>query len=123
MQRMQAVLPIQEILQKVFEEISGKNLKQFFDQWLYTTGQPQLDITWSYDATGKYINVDIKQQQKNIFNFPLSLKINSSGSGKKEKVFVDKTVSSFKIKADQKPTSIIVDPDTELLMQSSIKEK
>ena len=110
-------------LQKVFEEISGKSLKQFFDQWLYITGQPQLDITWSYDATGKYINVDIKQQQKNIFNFPLSLKINSSGSGKKEKVFVDKTVSFFKIKADQKPTSIIVDPDTELLMQSSIKEK
>jgi aminopeptidase N len=110
-------------LQKVFEDVSGKNLKQFFDQWLYTTGQPQLDITWSYDATGKFINVNIKQQQKNIFNFPLSLKINSSRAGKKEKVFVDKAVSSFKIKADQKPTSIIVDPDTELLMQSSIKEK
>jgi aminopeptidase N len=110
-------------LQKVFEDVSGKNLKQFFNQWLYTTGQPQLDITWSYDATGKFINVNIKQQQKNIFNFPLSLKINSSRAGKKEKVFVDKAVSSFKIKADQKPTSIIVDPDTELLMQSSIKEK
>jgi len=110
-------------LQKVFEDVSGKNLKQFFEQWLYTTGQPQLDITWSYDATGKFINVDIKQQQKNIFNFPLSLKINSSGAGKKEKVFVDKTASSFKIKAGEKPKSIIVDPDTELLMQSSIKEK
>jgi aminopeptidase N len=110
-------------LQKIFEEVSGKNLKQFFDQWLYTTGQPQLDITWSYDATGKFINIDITQQQKNIFDFPLSLKINSSGAGKNEKIFVDKVVSSFKIKVNQKPTSIIVDPDTELLMQSSIKEK
>ena len=110
-------------LQKVFEEVSGKNLKQFFDQWLYTTGQPQLDITWSYDATGKFINVEIKQQQKNIFVFPLSLKINSPGDGKKEKIFVDKAVSSFKIKYDQKPSSIIVDPDTELLMSNTIREK
>ena len=37
-------------LQKVFEKVSGKNLKQFFNQWLYTTGQPELEITWRYDA-------------------------------------------------------------------------
>ncbi len=110
-------------LQKAFEDVSGKNLKQFFDQWLYTTGQPQLDITWSYDATGKFINVDIKQQQKNIFKFPLTFKINTSSGSKKEKVDVNNTVSYFKIKVDQKPTSIIADPGTELLMKSSIKEK
>ena len=110
-------------LQKVFEEVSGKNLNQFFDQWLYTTGQPDLDITWQYDAIGKFVNVDVKQQQKNAFNFPLSLKINSSRTGKKEKIFVKEAAASFKIKVDQKPTSIIVDPDTELLMKSSIKEK
>jgi len=110
-------------LQKVFEEVSGKSLKQFFDQWLYTTGQPELDITWKYDAAGKFITVDVKQQQKDVFNFPLSLKINSSGTSKKEKVYVKDAMTSFKIKSDQKPTSIIVDPDTELLMKSSIKEK
>ncbi|HEU5167634.1 MAG TPA: M1 family metallopeptidase [Chitinophagaceae bacterium] len=110
-------------LQKVFEEVSGKNLNQFFDQWLYTAGQPDLDITWQYDAIGKFVNVDVKQQQKNAFNFPLSLKINSSGTGKKEKIFVKEAAASFKIKVDQKPTAIILDPDTELLMKSSIKEK
>jgi aminopeptidase N len=109
-------------LQKVFEEVSGKDLKQFFDQWLYTTGQPDLDITWKYDAIGKFVTVDVKQQQKNAFKFPLSLKINSPGTGKKEKVFVKDATASFKIKVDQKPTSITVDPDTELLMKSSIKE-
>jgi len=110
-------------LQKVFEEVSGKSLKQFFDQWLYTTGQPELDITWKYDAAGKFIAVDVKQQQKDVFNFPLSLKINSSGTSKKETVNIKDAMTSFKIKSDQKPTSIIVDPDTELLMKSSIKEK
>jgi aminopeptidase N len=109
-------------LQKVFEGVSGKDLKQFFDQWLYTTGQPDLEITWTYDADRSLI-IDIKQLQPNVFKFPLSFKINTSSGSKKEKVFVDKAISSFKIKQDQKPTSIIADPDTELLFKSSIKEK
>jgi aminopeptidase N len=109
-------------LQKVFEDVSGKNLKQFFDQWLYTTGQPDLEITWKYDAD-KMLIIDIKQLQPTIFKFPLAFKINTSSGSKKEKVFVDKDVSSYKIKQEQKPLSIIVDPATELLMQSSIKGK
>jgi len=109
-------------LQKVFEDVSGKNLKQFFDQWLYTTGQPELEIIWSYDAD-KSLIIDIKQLQKNVFKFPLTFKINTSTGSKNEKVFVDKTVSSFKIKQDQKPVSISVDPDTQLLMSNTIKEK
>jgi len=109
-------------LQKVFEDVSGKNLKQFFDQWLYTTGQPELEIIWSYDAD-KSLIINIKQLQKNIFKFPLAFKINTSTGSKNEKVFVDKAVSSFKIKQDQKPVSIIVDPDTELLMSNTIKVK
>ena len=110
-------------LQKVFEEVSGKNLKQFFDQWLYTSGQPELDITWRYDAKEKFLYFDVKQLHKDLFKFPLALRINASSGSKKEKVFVDKVVFSYKIKQDQKPASIIVDPDTELLMSNTIKEK
>jgi len=109
-------------LQKVFEGVSGKDLKQFFDQWLYTSGQPDLEITWRYDVDRSVI-IDIKQLQKNVFKFSLAFKINTSSGSKKEKVLVDKAVSSFKIKQDQRPTSIIVDPDTQLLFKSSIKEK
>jgi len=65
--------------------------------------------------------IDVKQLQKNVFQFPLQIKINSSG--KKEKIFIDKTAVSFKIKTDQKPTSVVIDPDTELLMNSTVKEK
>ena len=108
-------------LQKVFEDVSGKDLKQFFDQWLYTTGQPDLEIKWNYYADRSLI-IDVKQLQKDVFRFPLAFKINTATGSKKEIVLVDKAVSSFKIKHEQKPTSITVDPDTDLLMKSSIKE-
>lgn len=106
-------------LQKVFEEISGKDLKQFFDQWLYTPGQPELAITWSYDASGKFISIDIKQLMEKAFSFHLSFKIGD----KKEKVMVKDGVASYKIKTDKKPATFTVDPDTELLMKATIKEK
>jgi aminopeptidase N len=110
-------------LQKVFENVSGKNLKQFFDQWLYTPGQPQLELTWRYNAAEKNLYIEGKQLQKNVFHFPLLLKINNSSKGGKEKVNVNSATFSFKIKSDHKPTSITIDPDTELLMSSTIKEK
>lgn len=110
-------------LQKIFENVSGKDLKQFFDQWLYTPGQPELDITWRYVAKESSLYLDIKQLQATAFKFPLVLKINTSSGSKKEKVFVDKIDSSFKIKQSEKPVSIVIDPDTELLMRGVIKEK
>jgi aminopeptidase N len=111
-------------LQKIFEEVSGKDLKRFFDQWLYTDGQPELDIKWSYDAGEKSVSIDVKQNEKNSFQFPLSLKLKyPNGAGKTEKVFVKTSATSFKIKADQKPVLIIIDPDTQLLANFTIKEK
>ena len=111
-------------LQKIFEEISGKDLKQFFDQWLYTTGQPELDIKWSYDAAAKMISLDVKQLQKNAFQFPLSLKLKyASGNSKTEKIFVNKNTTSFKVKTDQKPLSVIADAEIELLANFIVKEK
>jgi aminopeptidase N len=110
-------------LQKVFEEVSGVDLKQFFDQWLYTTGQPDVEITWKHDVADKSLMLEVKQLQKNVFKFPLTFKINTSSGSKKEKVFVDQAITSLKIKQGDKPLSIIVDPDTELLIKSSITEK
>lgn len=110
-------------LQKVFETVSGNDLSQFFDQWLYTAGQPQLDITWRYNAAEKLLYIEGKQLQRNIFHFPLLLKINNSAGGANEKVNVNSASFSFRIKSDGKPASITVDPGTELLMSSTIKEK
>lgn len=110
-------------LQKIFENVSGKDLNTFFDQWLYTAGQPDLDINWKYDAASKTLQLDIKQLQQKSFQFPLVLNIGNGSNNKKERIFIDKPSATFKIRANQKPTSISVDPDTELLMSSTIKEK
>jgi len=113
-----------EDLQKVFEEVSGNKLSQFFKQWLYTTGQPDLSIQWNYNSQSKEVIVTINQQQSAEFNFPLEISLKYAlGKSEIQKVYIDKKSKIFTFKTNEKPASVIVDPDTELLMQSSIKEK
>ena len=37
-------------LLKVFEEVSGREMTSFFDQWIYREGHPKLEIEYSLDS-------------------------------------------------------------------------
>jgi aminopeptidase N len=59
---------------KVFEEVSGISLQQFFDQWLYRAGHPELDIELSIESEGEEsnkVNIRIIQTDEDeAFLFP-----------------------------------------------------
>ena len=40
-------------LRKVLEEVSGGSLQQFFNQWLYRAGHPELEIEYSLVEKGR----------------------------------------------------------------------
>ena len=50
-------------LRLAFEEVTGKDLNWFFNEWYYGNGHPKLDINYDYDAAGKTAKVFIKQTQ------------------------------------------------------------
>jgi aminopeptidase N len=112
-----------EDLQKVFEDISGKNLKQFFTQWLYTPGQPELKLNWEYNKTSKTLKATVQQMQKKLFEFPLEIKI-IYGDGKflYKQINISGQSTSFSLSANQKPTTLILDPDVQLLFEESNKK-
>jgi len=112
-----------EDLQKVFEDISGKNLKQFFTQWLYTPGQPELKLNWEYNKTSKTLKATVLQMQKQLFEFPLGIKIIfSDGKFLYKQMSISGQSTSFSVSANQKPTALILDPDVQLLFEESIKK-
>lgn len=47
----------------ILEDISGKNLHRFFDQWIYGSGHPRLDIEFylEQDMIKKKIRIKISQ--------------------------------------------------------------
>jgi aminopeptidase N len=111
-------------LRKVAEEVTGEKFGQFFKQWLFTPGQPNLEISWNYLEADKHYYITIKQLQKEIFNFPISLLVNfANGQRKIYDIGVLEPVKDFKIKSDSRIVSIIPDPETKLLANFTVKEK
>jgi aminopeptidase N len=110
-------------LQKVFENVSGKSLQQFFKQWLFTPENPSLDISWSYDAKNQKVNLHIRQLQNSLFQFPLSFSF-SLPSNKKaiHHTIIDKREMDVSFPANSKPSIVIADPSTSLLFEAKISE-
>ena len=86
-------------LQKICEDVYREDLQQFFKQWLYTAGHPELEIQFSLieekNNEGNQIikiKIKIKQIQKEgfEFNFPLEVRIVCSKKNDDEdKIIID----------------------------------
>jgi len=105
-------------LQKIMEQASGKDLKQFFNQWLYTPGHPDLAISWKYNAAKGTVDLTITQKQDFLFDVLLDLQIGKQADTVHLK---DKTTTAqFKVPA--KPVDIKADPNVKLLASFEVTE-
>ncbi len=50
-------------LRRICEEVSGRDLGVFFDQWLYRSGHPVLAASWSWDRELGQVEIEIEQTQ------------------------------------------------------------
>ena len=104
-------------LKKVFEKVSHQNLDTFFDQWLYTPGQPKLHIDWQYNKLKKTIDISINQQQQQLFYFPVTI-LFSNGEKRFTKSFnITDKKENFSIPVSFEPLKMTVDPDVNLLFE------
>ncbi len=104
-------------LRLAFEEVSGKDLNWFFDQWYFNNGHPKLDIKYVYSEEAKIVNVQIEQTQENLFQFPLAIEVFEGEIPKRYEVWVDEKSKSFSFKYTSKPDLINVDADRILLAE------
>ncbi len=104
-------------LRHVLEDVSGQDLKVFFDQWVYRAGQPNLDVSWSYK--GQTLTVDVIQKQAEAFQFPLEIDIVfEDGSTIRKSVDIASKSTSATFTMEKKPVEIVLDPDTWLLFEA-----
>jgi heat shock protein HslJ len=103
-------------LQRVFEEESGKNLQQFFQQWVYGLGQPVLDGEWSYK--NRKLEILITQNQQKPFEFPLELGFYVGDEMTIETVNITSSMQIIDF-GGMEPDAVIVDPNVHLLYEGS----
>ncbi|MCR8557518.1 M1 family metallopeptidase [Mucilaginibacter sp. BJC16-A38] len=103
-------------LQKIMEQASGKDLKQFFQQWLYTTGHPDLGIKWKYNAG--IVEVTVTQNQDTLYELPLEIAIGNE----QHTISLKDRITVMQFKTSAKPTEIKADPNVNLLATFAVAE-
>ena len=102
-------------LRLVFEELTGKDLNWFFNQWFYNSGQPNIEITYDYNTVRKTVTVNLNQLQANTFQFPFTIDIFERNKKTRHTVFVETKESSFTFPYNRQPELIQVNADNSLL--------
>lgn len=100
-------------LRKIMEEESGQKLDQFFHQWLYVKGFPELKVTST--QKGKDINLTLEQVQDHfIFDFPIEVEYMDRKGNKKSKI-VEMNQKKMSVNFKGNADSIKLDPNVNLL--------
>lgn len=108
--------------QRIAEESSGKKLEDFFAQWLYRTGFPELDVSWKYDNQRKVLLVSVHQLQQESYHFPMEIACTGPGGQTVTLEIVEKN-SQFTIPLQSAPFDVIADPGIKLLASIQIRKE
>lgn len=111
---------------KMMEEVSGRDLTVFFEQWLYKPGTLSLAGNWTYDKNKSQIIIDLNQVQTDgsLFEMPLEIEIDFGNNKQQlEVIQIKGKTNSFKIKVDSEPKNIVVDPNLWVLKTLNFKKR
>ncbi len=106
-------------LRAIMEQASGQNLQQFFKQWLFTTGHPQLNISWKYNADKQLVSISIEQKQEALYEFTLECLVGKN----LQKITIKDKVTTVDVAVTEKPAGITFDPNVNLLAGFEVKSE
>jgi aminopeptidase N len=107
-------------LRLAMEEISGKDMNWFFNQWYYGAGHPILDITYNWDEATKTEQVFITQNQRGqIFQLPVAVDVYAGGKTERHQVWLSQAKDTLTFKLTGKPDLVNVDAEKVLLAKKT----
>jgi aminopeptidase N len=109
---------------KIMEYVSNKDLRLFFDQWLYKPGILKLKGDWHYDKNQLIINLNQVQSDGSLFEMPIEVGIvYENNIHSTELIEVRKKTNLFIIDVDKEPKNVILDPNYWVLMTKDFNKK
>ncbi|RYG43300.1 MAG: M1 family peptidase, partial [Chitinophagaceae bacterium] len=104
-------------LRLAFEEVTGRDLNWFFNQWYFDKGHPTVRIDYVYNDAAGTVKVIVKQTQKTgkIFRLPLAVDVYNGSQKIRHNVWSNNAVDTFTFSYTKRPDLINVDGDKILL--------
>lgn len=126
-------------LMRAMEDVSGRGLERFFEQWIYRPGHPEIEIEIEYEREA--CTVKVKQAQVTspshshghpgasgeastpIFAFDLAIDVAFEGeSGLRREVRrIDQAGQVLAIHAPRRPRFMVIDPELSVLGEVRVK--
>ena len=107
-------------LRLAFEQVSGRDLNWFFNQWYYGAGHPELKIDYKWDNDKKVQTVYLTQtQQQDAFILPMKIDVYQGGKKQTFDYWMRSKTDSVMYNLPAKPDLVNVDADKILLVQKT----
>ena len=105
-------------LRQVMEQVSGRDLRWFFSQWLTRAGNPVLDVAWQWDASRAAIALTLRQTQSGApYTLRIDVDVHTKEGTRRHNVTLDAPSATVSLPTASEPTNVIVDPGTWLLAE------
>lgn len=111
-------------LRAVMERHSGTDLRWFFDQWLKRPGYPIINGEWTYHEQSKMLSMTLSQDQPGeAYRLPLEIGVSKRGTSLLtiSKIEMTQKKQNFEVKLENDPASVVLDPNTWVLMKADLK--
>lgn len=105
---------------RAMEEASGRDLSQFFRQWLYRGGKLEYQGGWSYGDGILHVELNQVQNDRSFFQMPVQIGIYLDDEPRPqiELLQVNDRQNTFTIALDREPADVVLDPNTWVLMEA-----
>lgn len=107
------------------QDATGRNLRPFFDQWIFKGGHPELKVRFWWDAGKKKVHVRVLQTQTvndetALFTLPLAIDVVAGGKTRRFSETISKKDQRLSLDCPAEPDLVLVDPDHALLKKIDI---
>jgi len=108
-------------LKRACEEVSGRNLTWFFDQWAHQGGHPELKVAREWDANARALLLTIEQVQEPdsvtpaVFHIPMVLELKVGDRRLRLPIEAKQRKETIRIPLPQKPRYVALDPEHDMM--------
>lgn len=104
-------------LRMAFEDVTGKDLMWFFDQWFTKPGHPELKVEHNYQ--NGQLTLHVVQQQDTtympVYRLPLQVAVWANGKRTDYPIVIDKADQAFTFQVPAQPQLVLFDAENQLL--------
>ena len=108
-------------LRRACEEVSGRNLSWFFDQWAHRGGHPEIKVTREWNAESKCLLLTVEQVQEadavtpEAFRMPMTVELAVGTRRVRIPVEVRQRKETIRVPLPMKPRYVALDPEHDLM--------